>query len=186
MPLHRQTVRTGQPGWPCPYNGDGLASRRRAGEGMQPGRHQTVGRIALQPPDIDRLALGNLAHAGLFAERLRRADTGAHPAEDVLAEDCLGRRIGRACRDLADEQRYVDIRGTGRDAGRVVTEIAAIRRHQRLVIGERRMQIDEPRGKIGRLEPPRHNPLCIRFCVHVKPPLFLVKTLAQVHFFINW
>jgi hypothetical protein len=54
---------------------------------MHARRHQRVGGVALQPPDLDRLALGDLAHAGLLAERLGRADAGAHAAEDVLGED---------------------------------------------------------------------------------------------------
>jgi hypothetical protein len=89
-------------------------------------RHQRVGGVALQPADLDRLALGRLAHAGLLAQRLGRADAGAHAAEDVLVEDRLGRRLGRAGRDLADEERDVDRGRAGGDAGRIVAEIAAV------------------------------------------------------------
>src|SRR5690606_14928353 len=85
--LHRQPVRRRKPGGPLTDDGYPLAGRRGADEWMLPPLHQAVGGIALEPPDLDRLALGRLADAGFLAELLGRADAGAHTAEDVLLPD---------------------------------------------------------------------------------------------------
>ena len=114
---------------------------------------KVIGGIALQLPDQHWLAFRRLAHTGLFAKLLGRTDTGTHAAHDVLAQDRLGRRIRRAGRDLANEQRDVDVRGTGCDTGRVMAEIAAVRRDQRLVRIQRRMQVREPGGVVLRFQP---------------------------------
>ena len=82
---HGEAVGAGEPCRAGADHGDALARRRGAGEGLRAARHQRVGGEALQPADLDRLALGGLAHAGLLAEGFRRADAGAHAAEDVLA-----------------------------------------------------------------------------------------------------
>ncbi|KAI1690771.1 hypothetical protein DdX_22311 [Ditylenchus destructor] len=84
---------------------------------------------------------GGVAHAGLLAQRLGGTDAGTHAAEDVLVEDRLGRTDRVAGRYLADEQRNVDGGGTGRHARRIMTEVAAIRRDQRLMVVEGRMKV---------------------------------------------
>ena len=71
-------------------------------------RHRHVGGKALQAADLDRLALGGLAHAGLFAQGFGGADAGADAAKDILAPDRLCGGFGRAGPDLADEKRDVD------------------------------------------------------------------------------
>ncbi len=113
-----------------------------------------VGRVALQPADLDRPLLRGVAHAGFLAERLGRTDAGAHAAENVLVEDGLGRTDRIAGLDLADEQRNVDRGGTGRHARRVMAEVAAIRGHQRLMLVETRMQIGEILHIFGSVKPP--------------------------------
>ena len=105
MPVHRQPVRAGEPGRTGADNGNPAACGRRAFERMLARLDQVVGRIALQDADLHRLALGVFAHAGLLAQRLDRADAPAHAAQDVAAEDGLGRALGIAGRDLPDEQR---------------------------------------------------------------------------------
>jgi hypothetical protein len=51
---------------------------------------------------------------------------------------------GVPCRDLADEQRNVDRSRAGRHAGRIMAEVAAIRRYPSL------MRL-EPRGNIAKI-----------------------------------
>ena len=116
--------------------------RRRASRSARPWRraacpraNSVVGGVALQTADLDRLALGGLADAGLLAQRLGRADAGAHAADDVGVEDRLGRADGVAGDDLADEQRDVDRGRAGLHAGRVVAEQAALGGDPRLVLG---------------------------------------------------
>ena len=79
------------PAGPAPTTATRLPGRRRAGERMPAPRHQRVGGEALQPADLHRLALGRLAHAGLLAQRLGRADPRAH-----AARGCSAPRIVRA------------------------------------------------------------------------------------------
>ena len=62
----------------------------RPAVGFSAGRQQRVGCVALQQPDPDRRAFGRLAHAGLLAKRLGRADARAHAAHDIGVEDGLG------------------------------------------------------------------------------------------------
>ena len=97
MPVHRQPVRAGQSRRPRPHHRHPLARRRRAGEGMHALRHQRVGGKALQPPDLHRLALGRLAHAGLFAQLSRSGRPGR-----TCRPGCSGPRSSapppRACR----------------------------------------------------------------------------------------
>ncbi len=153
MALHRQTVRTGQTRRPRPHHRDTPPCRCGTAKGMHVLVHQPIRGIALQPPDQHRLPLGCLTHTGLFTQRFRGANAGAHTAKDVLAEDRLGRRLGRAGGDLPDKERDVDRGGAGGDAGRVVAEITAIRRHQRLVIIKRGMQIGEIALQGGGINP---------------------------------
>ena len=146
MPLHRQPMRAGQTRRACAHDRDTLVRRGCALKRMGVLRHQPVGGIALQASDFDRLALGDLAHADLFAQGFGRTDTGAHAAEDVLIEYRLCRCFGCARRDLANEQRDVDGGRTSRHAGRVMTKITPVRGDMRFVLIQRRMQI----GKILR------------------------------------
>ncbi len=96
--------------------------------------HQRIGGIALQLTDQHRLALGGFAHANFFAQGFCRADPRAHPAQNVLRQDRLCGGFGRACGDLADEQRDVDVGGAGCGAGGVMAKIAAISGHKCLVV----------------------------------------------------
>ncbi len=143
VPFGRQPVGGGEAGRAGADDGDPPAGRRCTLIELLALAHRDVGRIALQPADLHGLALGGLAHAGFLAQRLCRADPGAHAAEDVLVEDGLRRPDRIARRDLADEKRDVDRGRTRLHAGRVVAEVAAIGLDQRLVMVERRMQVRE-------------------------------------------
>ena len=114
-----------------------------------------VGRVALQKPDADGLALGGLAHAGLLAQGLGRADARAHAAHDVGVENRLRRAVAVAGGDLPDEQRNVDRRRAGLLAGGVEAEIAALQLDPGLVRGQRRMEIGEIRLDRRLVEAPR-------------------------------
>jgi len=128
-----------------PGTDDGHAPSGRLGmpEGLLAGAHHHVGRIALQPADLDGLALGGGAHTGFLAQGLGRAHAGAHAAQDILRKDGLSSPLGIAGHDLADEQRNVDGGRAGLHAGRLVAEIAAVALDQRLVRTERRIEIGE-------------------------------------------
>ncbi|MPL84611.1 hypothetical protein SDC9_30576 [bioreactor metagenome] len=154
--LEREPVRTGKPRGPAAHHRDRAPGGRAGSEGMALLLKQRIGGKALQQADLDRLALGLHPHAGALAQVLGRADAGAHAAEDVLREDRLRRRLGRAGRDLPDEEWNVDRRRAGRGAGRVMAEIAPIRRHRGRMGGERRRDILEIRRiALGRKPPGR-------------------------------
>ncbi len=97
---------------------------------MHPLSHQRVGCVALQPADLHRFAFCRFAHADFFTQGFRGADAGAHAPHDVLGQDRLGRRFGRAGGDLTNEQRDVDIRGARGNAGGIMAEITPICRHK--------------------------------------------------------
>ena len=173
--LHGETMRTGEARGPRADDGNALARGRGAVEEVPLPRHDAVGGVALEPPDLHRLALGRLPHAGALAEFLGRADARAHAAEDVLLEDRLPGRLGLPGRDLADEERDVDLGRAGLDAGRIVAEIAPVRGDRRLVHRERLVQIGEvfrdllggqSRGRdawgqrVGHVLPPCRSLLC--------------------------
>jgi hypothetical protein len=139
------------------------AGRSAAAEQLSAGREQAVGGEALQEADLDRLALGRLAHAGLFAQGLGRADPGAHAAHDVGVQDGPRRPERIAGGDLAHEEGDVDRGRTGGDAGRLVAEQAALGRHPRLEPVERVVQIGEIlRQLLGRQAPAPD----VRQCAH--------------------
>ena len=130
------------------------AARRN---GLLAALHQIIGGVALQLADLDRLVLGEVADAGLLAERLDRADAGADAAHDVGLEDGLAGAAGIVGLDLADEERDVDVRRAGLHAGRVEAEIAAVGLDERLVARQRRMQVGEIAGVFVRRQPPGGN-----------------------------
>src|SRR5208282_6837265 len=141
----RESVRAGQTSRTRPDDRDALAGRRAALVGRLSAFDHRVGRVTLQEPDADGLAFGGLAHAGLFAQRLGRADARAHAAHDVGVENGLGPSLAVPARDLADEKRNVDRSRTGLLAGGVEAEIAALRLDLGLMRGERGMEIGEIR-----------------------------------------
>ncbi len=127
--------------------------------GVAARRHDGVGRVALQQTDPHRLALGVLAHAGLLAELLGRADAGTHAAHDVGRQDRFGGPDIVALGDLPDEERDVDRGRAGLDAGRIVAEVAALGLDEGLVPRQRRRQVGEVPEVILRREPPAHDAL---------------------------
>ena len=169
----REPMRGGEPGRSGADHGDLPARRLGALVELLARRHRRVGGVALQAADLHRLALRRLAHAGLLAQRLGRADAGAHAAQDILVEDGLGRADRIAGRDLADEQRNVD-RGRARvHAGRVVAEIAAVALDQRLVMIERRVQVGKIIGVLGRRQPAAGNAFLELAFGHADSPLLV-------------
>ena len=95
--VERQAMGAGEAGRPAADDGDAFSGERGARERLAAGLDHHVGGVALQFADPDRLALGDLAHADLLAQRLGRADAGAHAAEDVLLRESCARRR-RDCR----------------------------------------------------------------------------------------
>ena len=154
MAVLREAVRAGEPRRPGADDGDALARRRGALEGLLAMLHEMVGGVALQHADLDRLVLGEVPHAGLLAERFHRADARAHAAQDVGGEDRLRSPVGIVRLDLADEQRDVDRGRAGLRAGRIEAEIAAIRFHMRFMLAERRVEIAEAGGIFVAVGPP--------------------------------
>ena len=146
MAVARQPMRRRKACRPCPDDRNLFAGRLGALIELLSLLHRHIGGVALQTADLHRLAFRRLAHAGLLAQRLGWADTGAHTAEDVLVEDGLGRAKRIAGSDLADEQRNVDRRRACVHARRVVAEIAAVGLDQRLVMVQRRMQVGKVLG----------------------------------------
>ena len=140
-----------RPAGPPPTTATRLPRRRRARwNGCIAALEQLIGGIALQRADLDRLVLRAVAHAGLLAQRLGRADPRAHAAQDVLLEDGHRRALEVAGGDLADEARDVDAGRAGLDAGRVVAEVAAARFDQRALA---RRAADGRRRSCGRSPP---------------------------------
>ena len=174
MSVARQPVSGGQSGRAGADHGDLPAGRLGTLVELLALLHRDVGGVALQPADLHRLALGDLAHADLLAQRLGRADARAHAAQDVLVEDGLGRAQRIAGGNLADEQRDVDRRRARVHAGRVVAEIAAVGFDQRLMMVERRMQV----GKILRVfagrQPASGDPLLELTFGHAESPLLVL------------
>ncbi len=143
MAQHRQPMRTGQPRRPGPGHGDRFAGRRRALKRMPARGHQPIDGMALQAADFDRPALGYFAHTDLFARGFGRGYPRAHAAPDVLFKD-RPRRAGRLPGlDLAEEQRDVDVGRAGPHTGRIMAEIASVRRHCSPVRGIGRVQVAE-------------------------------------------
>jgi hypothetical protein len=140
----REPVREREAGGSRPH-GRGAAA---GGRGAREHRRARLGemrirRMALQQADLDGLVLVGVAHAGLLAQDLRRADTGAHAAEDVLLQDGPGGAAQIVLGDALDEGRDVDPGGARGDARRVVAVVAAIGLDQRLDAIERRMGLAE-------------------------------------------
>ena len=119
-------MRASEPGRAGADHSDAFAARRRTVVRMGVFRHKLVGRVALKAADLDRLPLGDFAHAGLLAERLRRANARAHATENVLIEDRFRGALRLAGGDLPNKERYVDRRRTSRHAGGVVAKVATI------------------------------------------------------------
>ncbi len=151
MAQHRQTVGAGQTRRTRTNHNNTFARHGRTLKRMHILGLQMVGGITLQLADHHRLALGHLTHTDLLAERFGRADPRTHAAKDVLAEDRLGRRIGGAGGDLANEQRNVDVGRTGRHARCVMAEVTAVRRDQSLMFVQGWMEIRKPLCVVLRL-----------------------------------
>ena len=169
---HRQPMRAGQTRRPRPHHGHGFFRARRAGEGMLARRLQRVGGKTLKRADLDRLALGRFAHAGALAQGFGRTDPGAHAAKDVLRQDRLRRRLGRAGQDLPDEQRHVDIGRAGRGAGRFGAEIAARGGHLRLMRAQGWRHIGKGLAIGRRRKSPGMHPGPVLACGHLDLPGF--------------
>ena len=136
-------------------DGDALAARRGAREerAHRPIHHRVDG-IALQPADLDRLALLRHAHADLLAQLFGRTDAGAGAAERIGLEDGARRTAQVVFGDAADEARHVDAGRAGFDARRVVAIEAALGLDQGLRAREARRGVGERGGVAGGIAPP--------------------------------
>jgi hypothetical protein len=110
--------------------------------------HQFVSGKALQATNLNRFTFGEFTHAGLFTQDFGRANAGAHAAKDVLVKDRLGRSFRGASANLANEQRDIDIGGTGRDARRVMAKIATVCGDCGLMRGKGRVQVPKILGQV--------------------------------------
>ncbi len=155
VPVHCKPVRASQARRPRADDGNAFSGRMRTRERMLAALHQEIGGVALQLADRHRLVLGEVPDASLLAERLHRADAGAHAAHDVGIENGLAGAARIVGLDLADEERDVDRRRAGLHARRVEAEIAAVGLDERLVARKRRMQVGEIPGVLVGAEPAR-------------------------------
>ena len=138
--LARQAVGAGEAGRTCTHHGHALAGGFCAGEQRRARVGEMgIGGEALQLADLDRLVFVGVAHAGLFAQHLGRADAGAHAAQRVGAEDGVCGATQVAVGDALDEARHIDARGAGRLAGRLIAVVATVRLDARL--GQRKGRV---------------------------------------------
>ena len=98
---------------------------------MARARLQMIRGVALQQTNLDRPIAVTIANAGALAENFRGADPGATAAENVLLQYGQGGPGHITRSDGADKAGYVDARGTGADAGCVVTKITTVGIDQR-------------------------------------------------------
>ena len=137
-------VGAGEARGPGAHDGDALAGRGGAREGLLAAVQQPVGGVALRAGRCwTGLPSCAVAHAGTLAQDLGRADAGAAAAQDVGLEDGERRTLDVVGLDAADEARDVDAGRAGLDAGRVVAEVAAAGVDQRPLAVERRVQLVE-------------------------------------------
>ncbi len=168
MPPERQPMRAGKAGRPTADDGDFLSASRATPEWVWLCGQDRVGRVALEPADLDGLALLRHAHAGLLAQYLRRADARAGTAEDVGLEDAPSRSLHIVRRDLLDEAGNVDARGTCFDAGCVIAEIATICLNQRGLALQGRMDVAEIRTIGLGIEPHGRDVRAARRCARFR------------------
>jgi hypothetical protein len=90
-------------------------------------RQGVVGRVTLQPPDLDRFLKQSLFDARTLAKDLDRADPCTRRADRIRVEYHPGGAVEIAARDLFNERRYVDVRRARVHARRVVTVEASVR-----------------------------------------------------------
>ena len=142
--VHGEAMGAGEPGRAGADDGDALAGRRGAREGLLARRHQRVGGVALEFADL-RPACPRRPRGRRPPRRASRSGRRGR----TCRRGCSGRGSsspaprGLSVGDLADEQRDVDPGRAGRDAGRVVAEVAAVGLDPGLVPVERRVQVGE-------------------------------------------
>ena len=144
MAIHGQAMRTGKTGRTSAKHGNGFSGLCSSFKRMNARRDDPVGRKALQTPDFNGLAFGLFTHARLFTQGFCWANSGTHSTKNILRQDCFGRGFWRACCNLPDEQRNINVSGTGGNTRCIMTEIASIGCNQRFVIIQSGMQV----GKI--------------------------------------
>ena len=152
MAEHCEPMRAGQPCGSAADDGDGLARGLGALEQLRVVIENRVGCVALQAPDFDGFVLVRVAHTGLLAQYLGRADARAHSTHDVLGQNRTRGTADIVATDLLNKGRYIDAGGAGRRARRVVTEITAVSLNQGLRPAQRRMQVAEVTLNIGLVE----------------------------------
>ncbi len=107
-----------------------------------------IHRVPLQPADGDGLFVVAQHHAGALAQHVHRTDARTTCAQNVCVQDGQ-RRAHQVLRgDFLDEARHIDVRGTGRRAGRIEAVEAAVGFDQRFLRSEGGMQIRKPAGDL--------------------------------------
>ena len=104
-----------------------------------------IGGVALQASNFHRAAFELIDDAHAFAQNFGGADSRATGAENVCLQNDARGTSRVAVRNLADEGRDIDARGTGLDARSVETEQTAMSFDERLARFQRRVEV----GKIG-------------------------------------
>ncbi len=127
MSVACQSMGAGQSGRASAHHSDFFARAGRPGEQRRAGLLQVaVGGKTLQRADLDRFVLGGVAHTGLLAQNLGRADPRAHAAQGVGLQNGVGRAAHIAIRDTLDEAGHIDAGGAGGLAGGVEAVVAAV------------------------------------------------------------
>src|SRR5690625_88757 len=130
---------TGRPGTD---DRDAAAGRGCGLERLDAALVQVISGVTLQAADLDGLVV--FTHdAGAFAQLLDRAYPGAGGSEQVRLEDGDCRAGHVVSRDLADEQRDVDVGRPGLNAGSVEAVQAAVRLELRFPVRHRRFYFAE-------------------------------------------
>ena len=138
-----------QPGGAGADDGDFLAGRRGALEGLFAGFEEQVGGVALEEPDRDRFGFLGIAHAGFFAQFFDRTYPRAGTAENIGFENIERGAADIVRRYLANEGGNVDPRRTGFDARRIVAEVASAGFNQGPSAVERNFRVGPEPGGIG-------------------------------------
>src|ERR1700760_4394076 len=96
-----------------------VATRRRTGQQVLAGSMKDIHGVTLQQRNLDRVAIVSVHDAGAFAEHFDRAGPRTTAPQYIGVENAQRRTAQVAGGDALDEARDIDVRGTGRGAGRV-------------------------------------------------------------------
>ena len=142
-----QAYRAGQTRRAGADHRDALTGGRRAVQQVcQRAVHHRIHRMALQAPDLDRLALLGGANASLFAQFFGRADPGAGAAQRVGLQNRPCSTAQVVVGDASDEAGHINAGRAGGHAGCVEAVQAAFGLDQCLATGQSRCRIRKALG----------------------------------------